>query len=168
MLPFCLVRSAWALFNGCKSRVSPNSRNYIAKGCSSWGEIWRKLAANIWPNEQKFHIRHITVDEIAKQIKVSELFGTVGGVSLSEAKKWSRYKMERQCPYPRRSHGHDDLFLLRNSWSKTCRDKSADTIVPKARVPMGKDRIGQCNSKWLLPCDFVCNQMSERNSLFVR
>ena len=55
--------------------------------------------------------------------------------------------MERQCPYPRRSHGHDDLFLLRNSWSKTCRDKSADAIVSKARVPMGKDRIGQCNSK---------------------
>ena len=46
--------------------------------------------------------------------------------------------MERQCPYPRRSHGRDDLFLLRNSWSKTCRDKSVDAIVPKAPVPMGK------------------------------
>ena len=27
-----IVRSAWALSNGCKSRVSPNSGNYIAKG----------------------------------------------------------------------------------------------------------------------------------------
>ena len=38
-------------------------------------------------------------------------------------------------------------------WSKACREKSAEVIVPKARVPMGKDRIGQCNSKWLLPWD---------------
>lgn len=29
---FCVVCSAWALSNGCKSRVSPNSGNYIAKG----------------------------------------------------------------------------------------------------------------------------------------
>ena len=47
--------------------------------------------------------------------------------------------MERQCPYPRRSHGRDDWFSLRKLRSKTCRDKSADAIVPKARVPMGKD-----------------------------
>ena len=31
-LPFILVCSARALSNGCKSRVSPNSGNYIAKG----------------------------------------------------------------------------------------------------------------------------------------
>ena len=30
--PLIFVRSARALSNGCKSRVSPNSGNYIAKG----------------------------------------------------------------------------------------------------------------------------------------
>ena len=30
-----IVRSAWALSNGCKSRVSPNSGNYIAKSKGS-------------------------------------------------------------------------------------------------------------------------------------
>jgi|GEM_PF-6974397 len=30
--PFVVVCSARALSNGCKSRVSPNSGNYIAKG----------------------------------------------------------------------------------------------------------------------------------------
>ena len=30
----------------------------------------KKQAANIWPNVQKLHIRHMAMDEIAKQIKV--------------------------------------------------------------------------------------------------
>ena len=63
--------------------------------------------------------------------------------------KWSRYKVERQRSYPRRSHGHDEW----KSWSNACREKSADAIVPKARVPTGKGRIEQCQSKWLLPCE---------------
>ena len=31
--------------------------------------------------------------------------------------------------------------------SKACREKSAEVIVPKACVPIGKDQIVQCNSK---------------------
>ena len=51
-----------------------------------------------------------------------------------------------------RRHGEDDSFDV--PWrSNACREKSAEAIVPKARVPMGKGRIGQCKSKWLLPCD---------------
>ena len=47
--------------------------------------------------------------------------------------------------------------------SKACREKSAEVIVPKARVPKGKDWIAQCNSKWLLPLGLFCSQMSERS-----
>ena len=47
--------------------------------------------------------------------------------------------------------------------SKACREKSAEVIVPKTRVSMGKDRIAQCNSKWLLPLRLFCSQMSERS-----
>ena len=47
--------------------------------------------------------------------------------------------------------------------SKACREKSAEVIVPKTRVSMGKDRIAQCNSKWLLPLGLFCSQMSERS-----
>ena len=57
-----LVRSAWALSNGCKSRVSPNSGNYIANGkgvhreVKSEGGQWqtsdltyRNFIWGIWP-----------------------------------------------------------------------------------------------------------------------
>ena len=37
--------------------------------------------------------------------------------------------------------------VLRKVRSKAYREKSADAIVPKARVPTGKDRIEQCKSK---------------------
>ena len=37
--------------------------------------------------------------------------------------------------------------FLRNVWSKACREKSADVIVPKVRVLKGKDKIVQCDSK---------------------
>lgn len=48
--------------------------------------------------------------------------------------------------------GEDEPFDV--PWrSKTCREKSAEAIVPKTRVSMGKGRIGQCNSKWLLSCE---------------
>ena len=47
--------------------------------------------------------------------------------------------------------------------SKACREKSAEVIVPKTRVSMGKDRIAQCKSKWLLPLRLFCSQMSERS-----
>ena len=73
--------------------------------------------------------------------------------------------MERQCPYPRRSHGRmAKMYPFDVPWrSKACREKSAEVIVPKTRVSMGKDRIAQCNSKWLLPLRLFCSQMSERS-----
>ena len=73
--------------------------------------------------------------------------------------------MERQCPYPRRSHGRmAKTYPFDVPWrSKACREKSAEVIVPKTRVSMGKDRITQCNSKWLLPLRLFCSQMSERS-----
>ena len=37
--------------------------------------------------------------------------------------------------------------FLRKKRSKACREKSAEVIVPKVRVPTGKDRIVQCNRK---------------------
>ena len=71
--------------------------------------------------------------------------------------------MERISPYPRRSHGRmgeDESFDV--PWrSKACREKSAEVIVPKARVLIGKDWIVQCNSKWMLPCE-TPRQMSEK------
>lgn len=39
------------------------------------------------------------------------------------------------------------VFFLRKLWSKACREKSADVIVPKVRVLKGKDKIVQCNNK---------------------
>ena len=41
----------------------------------------------------------------------------------------------------------NSFFFLRKKWSKACREKSAEVIVLKVRVPTGKDRIVQCNSK---------------------
>ena len=38
-------------------------------------------------------------------------------------------------------------FFVRKKRSKACREKSAEVIVLKVRVPIGKDRIVQCNSK---------------------
>ena len=29
----------------------------LSQGCLSWGRIWRKAAAKLWPDEQKSHIR---------------------------------------------------------------------------------------------------------------
>ena len=40
-----------------------------------------------------------------------------------------------------------DKLLLQKPWSKPCREKSAESIVSKARVSIGKKRIAQCNSK---------------------
>ena len=39
------------------------------------------------------------------------------------------------------------MYLMHHERSKACREKSAEVIVPKARVPTGKERIVQCNSK---------------------
>ena len=59
---FCVVCSARALSNGCKSRVSPNSGNYIAKGKGVHRELesersrrqtsdltYRNFIQGIWP-----------------------------------------------------------------------------------------------------------------------
>ena len=49
--------------------------------------------------------------------------------------------MKRVSPYPRRSHGRmgeDESFDVPLR-SKACREKSEEVIVPKARVPIGKD-----------------------------
>ena len=47
---------------------SPLAGNCIAnsKGVHCEVESEKKLAANIWPNVQKLHIRHLTMDEIAR------------------------------------------------------------------------------------------------------
>jgi hypothetical protein len=37
-------------------------------------------------------------------------------------------------------HNPDKPHGTREAWSKACREKSAEVEVPKARVPMGKDR----------------------------
>ena len=63
--------------------MSPNSGNHTvnSKGvhrevesedfCSPiTGEPKGVLAANIWSDEQKLHIRHMTADETARQVKV--------------------------------------------------------------------------------------------------
>ena len=73
--------------------------------------------------------------------------------------------MERISPYPRRSHGRmdeDELFDVQ--WrSKACREKSAEVIVPKARVLIGKDWIVQCNSKWMETLSDVRKELSIQN-----
>ena len=52
-----------------------------------------------------------------------------------------------------RTHG-EDVNPFDVPWrSNVCREKSADAMVPQERVPMGKGWIGQCKSKWMLPCD---------------
>lgn len=42
--------------------------------------------------------------------------------------------MERQCSYPR---SLTDV-VLKKPRSKACREKLSESVVPKARVPMGK------------------------------
>ena len=75
--------------------------------------------------------------------------------------------MERISPYPRRSHGRmgeKESFDVR--WrSKVCREKSAEVIVPKARVLIGKDWIVHCNSKWMLPCETTSSDVRKELSI---
>ena len=44
--------------------------------------------------------------------------------------------MERQCSYPRRSHGRFKQLLLRKKRSKACREKSADVIVVQQSITL--------------------------------
>ena len=68
---FIIVCSARALSNGCKSRVSPKSGNYIAKGKGVHRELEseRSRRQTSVLNRQKLHIRHMTVGKVAKQTK---------------------------------------------------------------------------------------------------
>ncbi len=56
--PFFVVRYAYHISIGCKSRTSlPMGIVSQEQGCLPWGRIWRKLEAKLWLNEQKHNIR---------------------------------------------------------------------------------------------------------------
>ncbi len=82
----------------------------------------KKSAANIWPDEQEPHTRHLTVGKVATQTKARWLFGTVG-VDVAGI-RWKDIALIRGC-----------LADAPNSWCyercavTTNREKSAEVIV---------------------------------------
>ena len=64
------VCSARALSNGCKSRVSPNSGNYIAKGKGVHREVKSERSQRQTSDlTDRNFIRHMTVGKAARQAK---------------------------------------------------------------------------------------------------
>ena len=79
------------------------------------------------------------MDKIASQIKVLLLFGMVGGVSLSLRKNEVGIRWKDNALIRGGLTDASNSFFLRKKRSKACREKSAEVIVPKARVLIGKD-----------------------------
>ena len=79
------------------------------------------------------------MDKIASQIKVLLLFGMVGGVSLSLRKNEVGIRWKDNALIRGGLTDASNSFFLRKKRSKACREKSEEVIVPKARVPIGKD-----------------------------
>ena len=78
METFCVVRLAAHVSNGWKSLIRPSSGKdtaktkgvlFIAMTMINARGIWRKVAANLWSDEQKSH-QAIVKDKVAKQTKV--------------------------------------------------------------------------------------------------
>ena len=77
-IAFFCVRLAAHVSNGWKSLIHPSSGKdiaktkgvlFIAKTMISVRGIWRKVAANLWSDEQKSH-QAMVKDKVAQQTKV--------------------------------------------------------------------------------------------------
>ena len=93
------MRPAWALSIRWKSgMVKVAVAISLSQGCPSWGEIWRKAAANLWPEGHELELRLTTVGWVCKtrQNPCYRRLSRVNGAGI-----WRK----RQRSYPGRSDG---------------------------------------------------------------